>query len=136
MDDRLLRLLDLLDLLDVENEETTGTSVRLPTHLREATALATELGLIGSTTDVTVQGIRRVLDGVAQRAVLNAHYQEHPDARPDLAQIAIATAELDDHPLARRPELIRRAAEEVASLVDEPTPDDVLLFAAGLAAAA
>ena len=50
--------------------------------------------------------------------------------------IAQAAAELDGNPLANRPDLIRRAADAVAELVDDPAADDVLLFAAGLAAAA
>ena len=49
--------------------------------------------------------------------------------------MALAAAELDGNPLARRPELIRQAAEAVAGLRDDPGPDDVLLYAAGLAAA-
>jgi hypothetical protein len=38
--------------------------------------------------------------------------------------------------LAARPELIRRAAQEIRAIKDDPLPDDVLLYAAGLAAAA
>lgn len=133
MDRRLKRL---LDLLDATGDETVGTSVRLPANLREAASLAAEMGLIESTTELTVRGLRDALDAFAQRAVLDAHYRSHPDARPDLAEIALATAQLDGNPLAQQPELIRRAAVDVAALKDEPSPDEVLLYAAGLAAAA
>lgn len=132
MDRRLKRL---LDLLDATGDETVGTSVRLPANLREAASLAAEMGLIESTTELTVRGLRDALDAFAQRAVLDAHYRSHPDARPDLAEIALATAQLDGNPLAQQPELIRRAAVDVTAMKDEPTPDEVLLYAAGLAAA-
>lgn len=67
-------------------------------------------------------------------AVLDAHYAAHPDARPDRADVALAAAEIDANPLAARPDLITRAAADVALLKDDPTPDDVLLYAAGLSA--
>ena len=50
--------------------------------------------------------------------------------------MAIAAAEIDGSALATRPDLVRRAAAEVGAVKDDPTPDDVLLYAAGLAAAA
>lgn len=133
MDRRLQRL---LDLLDSTGEERIGTSVRLPANLRKAASLAAEMGLVESTTELTVRGLHDALDMFAQRAVLDAHYQSHPDARPDLAEIALAMAELDANPLARQPRLIRRAAVDVAALKDAPSPEEVLLYAAGLAAAA
>ena len=133
MDSRLVRLLDLLDATE---GETVGTSVRLPVALRDAAVVAAEMGLAGSTTELTVRGLRDLLEAAAQRAVLDAHYEVHPDARPDLAEIALATAQLDGHPLAERPELVRRAADGIVSVIDDPTPDEVLSYAAGLAAAA
>ncbi len=133
MDQRLTRLLDLLDLSD---GETVGTSIRLPLALRDAAVLAAEMGLADSTTELTVRGLRDHLGAVAQRAVLDAHYRDHPEVRPDLAEIALIAAEMGGNPLAERPELIRRAASEIMQLSENPTPDDVLLYAAGLAAAA
>ncbi|MHB8463260.1 MAG: hypothetical protein ACYDH6_21910 [Acidimicrobiales bacterium] len=130
------RLRQLLDLLDETDQDTVNTSVRLPVRLRDAAALASEMGLAASTTELTVRGLRDVLEAFAQRSVLDAHYRAHPQARPDLAEIAQVAAELDGNPLAQRPELIRRAAEEVRGLRADPDPDDVLLYAAGLAAAA
>ena len=133
MDRRLRRLVELLDEV---GEETVNTSVRLPVRLRDAAAVAAEMGLASSTSELTVRGLRDTLEAFTQRAVLDAHYQAHPEARPDLAEIALAAAEIDGNPLADRPDLIRRAAQEIRSIKDEPVPDDVLLYAAGLAAAA
>jgi len=133
MDRRLKRLLDLLDTTE---NETVNTSVRIPVALRDAAALAATMGLGASTTELTVRGLRDTLEAFAQRAVLDAHYRAYPTARPDLAEVALAAAEIDGSPLAARPELIRRAAEAVRSLKDDPDPDDVLLYAAGLADAA
>lgn len=130
------RLKRLLDLLDATGDDTVNTSVRLPSRLRDAAALAAAMGLAGSTTELTVKGLRDTLEAFAQRAVLDAHYRAHPAARPDLAEVAQAAAELDGNPLAARPELIRRAADAVAALKPDPDPDDVLLYAAGLADAA
>lgn len=130
------RLKRLLDLLDATGEDTVNTSVRLPAGLRDAAALAARMGLAGSTTELTVKGLRDTLEAFAQRAVLEAHYRAYPQARPDLAEVALAAAEIDGNPLAARPELIRRAAEAVQALKPDPHPDDVLLYAAGLADAA
>jgi len=130
------RLIRLLELLDATEGETVGTSVRLPVALRDAAVLAAEMGLAGSTTELTVRGLRDLLEAAAQRVVLDAHYSAHPEVRPDLAEIALAAAQLDGHPLAEQPELVRRAADEIVSILDDPTPDEVLSYAAGLAAAA
>jgi len=113
-----------------------GTSVRLPTRLREAAALATDMGLAGSMTELTVGAVRDALEGFAQRAVLDAHYQAHPDARPSLGEVALATAQIDGNALAHRPELVERAALEVVAVKADASADDVLVYAAGLAAAA
>jgi len=126
----------LLDLLDASGDETVGTSVRMPVALRDAAALASSMGLAESTTALTVRGLRDVLEAVAQRALLDAHHRAHPQARPDLVEMALAAAEIDGNPLASRPELLHRAASEVSAIRNNPTADDVLLYAAGLAAAA
>lgn len=133
MDRRLSRLLDLLDSSD---EETVGTSMRLPANLRDAAAVAAEMGLAASATDLTVQGLRNVLEAFANLAVLEEHYQQYPEARPSLAEVALAGAQQDGHWLAERPELIDRAAKEIVDVFDDPSPDDVLIYAAGLAAGA
>jgi hypothetical protein len=125
----------LLDLLDADSGATVGTSVRLPTALRDAAVVAVRAGLLPSVTEVTVRGLRSELEAVANRVVLDQHYREHPDARPERWEIALATAEISGHPLAAQPQMIRRAADELARIVDDPTPDEVLAYASGLAAA-
>jgi hypothetical protein len=67
-------------------------------------------------------------------AVLDAHYAEHPGARPSLEEIVLAAAQLDANPLADRPDLLTRAAAEIGTVKDDPTPDDVLLYAEAVAA--
>ncbi len=133
MDERLHRF---LELLGASTSGVAGTSIRLPVELRRAAALAAELGYGDSTTDLTTQGLRRLLEDIAQRAVLEAHYHEFPDARPTLAGVAIAMAELDGNPLADRFDVIERAARDVQEIREAATPDDVLIYAAGLVAAA
>jgi hypothetical protein len=56
-----------------------------------------------------------------------------PESRPDLADIAIATAELDGNPLAVDPDRIRRAAAEIATAHPAPEPEDVLPWAEAMA---
>jgi hypothetical protein len=137
VDDDVLRLLELLDRLDgAADGATVGTSVRMPTALRDAAAAAVRAGLLSSVTEVTVRGLQAELEAVANRAVLDAHYGEHPEARPDRWDVAMAAAELSAHPLATRPDLVRRAADELGRIVADPSPDEVLAYAAGLAAAA
>ncbi|MGD9749937.1 MAG: hypothetical protein AB7W59_02970 [Acidimicrobiia bacterium] len=131
---RLDRLLDLLDRSESERD-AASTSVRLPVALREAAALAAEMGLTGSASELTVTGLRRSLEALAQRAVLDAHYERVPRARPSLVELAQAAAELDGSALAARPDLLARAAAAVVALRPGADADDVLLYAAGLAAA-
>jgi hypothetical protein len=91
------------------------------------------LGLDPTPNDAAVAALRDRLESFAQRLALDAHYAAHPEARPTLAQRAVAAARLDDDPLADEPELLARAAEAVARLRPDATGDDVLLYAAGLA---
>lgn len=123
----------MVELLASSREETVGTSVRIPIDLRDAAAIAAELGLADSITELAVGGLRDKLDAIAQRTALDEHYREHPEARPTLAEVALATAQLDGNPLKDRPELIERAVAEIMKVQKDPTPDDVLVFAAGFA---
>ena len=90
------------------------------------------MGLAESTTEVTVRGLRDLLQAFSMRAVLDAHYEEHPELRPELWEIAVAGAELAGDPLAHNKRLIRRAAQEVLARRPHATPEDVLLYAEGL----
>jgi hypothetical protein len=118
------------ELLDGGGLETSNTSMRIPTALRDAAALAVgELGVAPSTTALTTAALRATLEAVVMQAVLDDHYVRHPSARPDLGDLAIAVAELDGHPLAAQPERLRRAATEIARNRPGASPDDVLLWA-------
>lgn len=132
MDSKLDRL---LALLEAEDGPLVGTSVRIPANLRDAAAVAAEMGLADSTTDVTVRGLREVLRSFSMRAVLDAHYEEYPEARPELWELALAHAQLAGDPLAKEKKLIRRAAREVQASRDDARPEDVLLYAEALLSA-
>jgi hypothetical protein len=118
------------DLLDGSGTETSNTSMRIPTALRDAASLAVrELGVAPSATALTSAALRATLEAVVMQAVLDDHYQHNPQARPDLGDLAVAAAELDGHPLAAEPERLRRAAAEIARNHPGASPDDVLLWA-------
>ena len=118
------------ELLDAGGPQTSNTSMRIPTALRDAAALAvSELGVASSATALTTAALRATLEAVVMQAVLDDHYQHHPQARPDLGDLAIAAAELDGHPLAAEPERLRQAASEIARNHPDASPDDVLLWA-------
>jgi hypothetical protein len=63
------------------------------------------------------------------QAALDDHYELHPEARPNLGDLAIAIAELDGNPMAAEPHRLRRAAIEVVERHPEASADDVLLWA-------
>jgi hypothetical protein len=118
------------ELLDDAGVETSNTSMRIPTALRAAAALAvSELGVAPSATALTTAALRAALEAAMMQAVLDDHYEHHPQARPDLGDLAIAAAELDGHPLAAKPERLRQAAAEIAAKHPGASPDDVLLWA-------
>jgi hypothetical protein len=125
------------ELLESSDDDTVNTSMRLPAALREAAALAvSELGVAPSATLLTAEALRARLEAIVVEAALEAHYDRHPDARPSLAELAIAAAELDGSPLARQPALIRRAAKAIVKSHPDADADDVLLWAEALASGA
>ena len=125
------------ELLARADDDTVNTSMRLPSALREAAALAvSELGVAPSATLLTADALRGRLEAIVVEAALEAHYDRHPDARPSLAELAIAAAELDGNPLAAQPALIRRAAKAIVKSRPDADADDVLLWAEALASGA
>src|ERR1035437_1044429 len=85
------------ELLDSTDDQTVNTSMRIPAALRDAAALTVnELDLAPSTTVLTANALRAALEAAVMQAVLDRHYEEHPDAGPTLADLAIAAAELED----------------------------------------
>lgn len=122
---------------------TVATSVRLPEELQRAAREAVENGLARSLTELIVDGLRDRLVALATeseqyisdtdaRAALEELYAEDPDSRPTLAEVAMAGAELDDHPALGHPELIDRA---IVDLGEDAHPEDVLAWVKGLLAA-
>ena len=122
------------ELLERADEGTVGTSMRIPIALREAAALAvSELGAASSTTALTADALRTRLEAIVIEAALAAHYQQHPQSRPSLADLAIAAAELDGNPLANNPRLIQDAAAAIVKRRPDADADDVLIWAEALA---
>ncbi|HSL56783.1 MAG TPA: hypothetical protein VK866_02975 [Acidimicrobiales bacterium] len=117
-------------LLDDDDATTVNTSMRLPANLRDAAALAVEqLGAAPSTTTMTATALRRALETLVMEHALRLHYDEHPHARPSLAEVARALAAQDGSPLADRPDLIESAAVAVLARHPDADADDVLLWA-------
>jgi hypothetical protein len=117
-------------LLDSRELETSNTSMRIPTSLRDAAALAVrELGVAPSATALTAAALRATLEAVVMQAVLDDHYEQYPQARPSLGDLAVAAAELDGHPLASKPEFLRQAAAEIIEQHPDASADEVLLWA-------
>ena len=120
----------IVALLEAPGEATVNTSMRLPTALRDAAALAVdEWGIAPSTTTLTATALRTALETAVMDAALREHYRAHPDARPELAEVARALAAQDGSPLADRPDLLEQAAAEVTALHPDADADDVLLWA-------
>lgn len=124
-------MLDQLNaLLDAPADATVNTSMRLPVALRDAAALAVaKLGVSASTTTLTAAALRGALETAVMEAALQAHYVRHPDARPTLAEVALALAAQDGSALAERPDLVEQAAADVVARHPGADPDDVLLWA-------
>jgi len=118
------------ELLDDSDLRTSNTSMRIPTALRDAAAIAVgELGVATSTTALTTAALRAALEAVVMQAALDEHYARHPRSRPDLGDLAVAAAELDGHPLAGEPGRLRQAAAEIVEKHPGATPDEVVLWA-------
>jgi hypothetical protein len=111
--------------------------MRVPSALRDAAALAVEqLGAAASTTTLTTDALRKALERVVFDSALALHRAAYPQSHPTLAEVALALAEQDASPLAQRPDLIARAAEEVLSRHPAADADDVLLWVEAQLAAA
>lgn len=118
------------ELLDADEAATSNTSMRLPTALRDAAAVAVaELGLAPSTTALTAGALRTALETAVMRSALDEHYREHPEARPTLADVARALAEQTGSPLADRPEALATAAEQLLARHPDADAHDLLLWA-------
>lgn len=118
------------ELLGSTDPETVNTSMRIPKALREAAALAvSELGVAPSATVMATNALRSLLEATVALANLELHYEEYPQSRPTLADLAVVAAEWDGSPLAERPDLLRRYAEEIVQRHPNAEPEDVVLWA-------
>lgn len=131
MDDAVAELFEAVQRLHDE-DATVVTSVRLSSSLREAVKAAVRAGMDANPNDAMLNAVRDRLEAFAQRLALDLHYERYPDARPSLAEVAVAAAQLDDSPLAHELDLLRRAADEVVRLKPDADADDVLVYAAAL----
>jgi hypothetical protein len=117
-------------LLDADDDSTVNTSMRIPSALRDAASLAVEhLGVASTTTALTSVALRSAIETAVMAAALEAHYRMAPDARPTLAEMALALAAQDGSPLAARQELLEQAAADVLARRPDADADDVLLWA-------
>jgi hypothetical protein len=118
------------ELLDSTDPATTNTSMRIPTALREAAALAvSELGVAPSATVLTANSLRMFLEGTVVLAALDLHFEKYPEARPSLGELAVGLAEIEGSPLAQQPDLLHRSAAEIQGRHPHAEPEDVLLWA-------
>ena len=93
-------------------------------------ALAVEqFGVAPSTTTMAATALRQALETLVMETALRLHYEEHPDAKPTLGEVALALAAQDGSPLASRPDLIAAAADAVTARRPDADADDVLLWA-------
>jgi P2-related tail formation protein len=93
------------------------------------------MGYAVSVTELTVKGLRDVLEAISWRVVLDEHYRRNPQARPSLVEVAKAAAAIDDNPIAEKPDLIEQAAIWVAEHRPGANADDVLWLATGMSLA-
>lgn len=112
---------------------TTVTSVRLPVPLRDALRLAVDEGLDATVNEATVEAVRLRLELFLEGRALAAHLAAYPELTPSLQGMAQMAAEVDDHYLRGRADLIARAATEIVRHRPDATPDDVLVYAEALA---
>lgn len=128
--DRADAIEQISQLLSSDMTQTSNTSMRIPVALRDAASLAArELGVAQSATALTISALEATLEGALMQAALDDHYEQYPESRPDLGDLAIAAAELDGNPLASQPDLLRQAAAEIAARHPSPEPEDVILWA-------
>ncbi len=69
------------------------------------------------------------LETSAMETALRLHCEQHPDARPSLAEVALALAAQDGSALVDHPDLVAEAEREVSALDPGADADDVLVWA-------
>lgn len=85
--------------------------------------------LLDVTDDAAAGALRQVLETLVMESALRLHYSQHPEAKPTLAEVALALAAQDGSPLADLPEVVAAAANAVTARHPDADADDVLLWA-------
>lgn len=123
---------ELIAALARADDSTAVTSIRQGRSLREAARLAVDLGWAGTASDGMNRALREQLEAFALSSALDQHVREHPQARPELAEVALALAEITHSPLADQRDLVQRAATEIVEVKPDADADDVLVWALAL----
>lgn len=111
------------------SDETVNTSMRIPSALRDAAALAVEhLGIAETTTALTVRALRDTLETAVLNAALDEFARLHPESEPTLGEVAVALAQQLGSPLAAVPQRIMDASIELARRHPGADAHDVLLW--------
>ncbi|MEO6318982.1 MAG: hypothetical protein ABIP36_09390 [Acidimicrobiales bacterium] len=84
-------------------------------------------GVAPFTTTLAATALRSALETAVMEAALENHFSRHPDARPNLSEVALALAAQDGSPRADHRDIIDLAAAEV--MARRADADDVLLWA-------
>lgn len=121
----------------VTDRRNKATSLRLNVSLREAAEVAVAHGWSPSFTALVEGSLATSLGdlvaGIAEQAALDRHYETHPDAQPELWEIAVAAARIEGRLVAEHPHLVQAGA---AALGADGDVDTVLAWAEGALAAA
>ncbi|MCL2848721.1 MAG: hypothetical protein FWE61_01590 [Micrococcales bacterium] len=120
----------IIGLLDEPGSDSSVTSVRIRSNLRQAQDLAREhLGLTEPMGQLVEQGIAQALRGVVFRAGLQAYFARYPELRPSLGQVAFALAEQEADPLVQLgPEVFEQAAAQIVADRADASPQDVVVW--------
>ena len=119
--------------------ELVATSVRIPANLRSLAQEVVEHRWVSSVSDLLVTGLREKLVALTTDAIsagqieetreaLDEYYASRRDDRADLAELAIAAAEIDGHPAVSHPDLVARAVDDLG---DDAYIEDVLVWVRG-----
>lgn len=140
LDPQLARDVILRCVTDPEDHAPgVATSVRIPAAVHGIARSVVEARWASSLTDLVVDGLRVRLTDLASfvlddeatvdvRAALEAHYAEHPEARPSLTMVTQSAAAMEGHAAQHRPDLIDAAVQDLG---DDAFVEDVLAWVSG-----
>lgn len=106
-------------------------SAHLDPALTEAAKAAVALGFADSVSALTGDALHSELRRIALRCALEEYYEEHPDDRPSVAEVAHYAAKARRHPLADDPELMPALQQMAAALGADVDPEILLTATVG-----